>query len=139
MPARGPQPGDLVAGRYRLELLIGTGGMGAVWSATVEGARESEPSAPLSQMRLGLGPKAPRKPIYRERVAVKFLHAQMANDPLVVQRFIIEARAGSEIRHPNVVRVLASGWLDAMEDSGGMPWLAMELLTGKTLAEALRI
>ena len=119
MAARGPQPGDLVGGRYRLELLIGTGGMGAVWSAAVEGsARGTEPSD--------------------DKVAIKFLHGQMAADPLIVQRFLLEARAGTEIRHPNVVRMLASGWLELGDGADSVPWLAMELLSGKTLSDVLR-
>jgi serine/threonine-protein kinase len=119
MAARGPQPGDLVGGRYRLELLIGTGGMGAVWSAAVEGSAR------------GLVPTD-------EKVAIKFLHGQMAADPLIVQRFLLEARAGTEIRHPNVVRMLASGWLELGDGADSVPWLAMELLSGKTLSDVLR-
>src|SRR4051812_7287365 len=119
MAAHGPQPGDLVGGRYRLELLIGTGGMGAVWSAAVEG------SAPDAQPT-------------DEKVAIKFLHGQMAADPLIVQRFLLEARAGTEIRHPNVVRMLASGWLELGDGADAVPWLAMELLSGKTLSDVLR-
>ena len=95
--------------------MIGTGGMGAVWSATVE---QSD----------------------GERVAVKFLHSQMASDPLIVQRFLLEARAGIEIRHPNVVPVITQGWLqpsDPAEDAS--PWLAMELLNGKSLGDTLRL
>lgn len=115
MPPRGPQPGDVIGEQYRLELMIGTGGMGAVWSAAVEG-KESE------------------------RVAVKFLHSQMASDPLIVQRFLLEAKAGIDIRHPNVVAVIAQGWLEA-SDAGGdaSPWLAMELLNGKSLGDTLRL
>ncbi|MBX3229029.1 MAG: serine/threonine protein kinase [Labilithrix sp.] len=114
MPARGPQPGDLIGERFRLELMIGTGGMGAVWSAAVEGSDE--------------------------RAAVKFLHSQLASDPLLVQRFLLEARAGMEIEHPNVVRVIAQGFVEASEPHGDpAPWLAMELLDGRPLGDALRL
>ena len=112
--ARGPQPGDLIDDRYRLDLMIGTGGMGAVWSAGVAGSDE--------------------------RVALKFLHSQLATDPLMVQRFVLEARAGLEIRHPNVVKVLGQGRLEPSDPrDDATPWLAMELLTGKTLGDALRL
>jgi eukaryotic-like serine/threonine-protein kinase len=111
MGARGPQPGDVVDGRYRLEILVGTGGMGAVWSARLPGAREA--------------------------VAVKFLHSQMAAEPLLVQRFLLEARAGGMIVHPNVIRVLRSGRLEAA-GAEAVPYLVMELLSGKTLTDVLR-
>ena len=83
--------------------MIGTGGMGAVWSASVEGTEH-------------------------DRVAVKFLHSQMASDPLIVQRFLLEARAGIEVNHPNVVKVLGQGFLepaDPVDDPS--PWLAMAI------------
>jgi serine/threonine-protein kinase len=89
--------------------------MGAVWSAKVEGSAN-------------------------DHVAVKFLHSQMASDPLIVQRFLLEARAGLEIRHPNVVPVIAQGMLEPVDSAADpVPWLAMELLNGKSLADTLRI
>lgn len=112
--ARGPQPGDLIEDRYRLDLMIGTGGMGAVWSAGVDGTDD--------------------------KIALKFLHSQLASDPLMVQRFLLEARAGMDIKHPNVVKVIAQGRLEPTDPrDDAMPWLAMELLTGKTLGDALRL
>jgi serine/threonine-protein kinase len=72
-------PGAIIASRYRLERLVGEGGMGAVWAAT--------------------------HGLTRREVALKFLKA--ANDPsdLNRHRLLREARAAGAILHPNVVEV----------------------------------
>jgi serine/threonine-protein kinase len=71
--------GSLIAGRYRLEKLIGEGGMGAVWSAR------------------HLGLEVP--------VAIKLLHPGPEMDK-PVERFKFEARAAAQLSHPAIVRVL---------------------------------
>jgi len=68
-----------VAGRFRLDRLIGEGGMGVVWAAT----------------HLVTG-----KP-----VALKMLRPERAGDPDLRQRFIREARAACTVQHPNVVQI----------------------------------
>lgn len=72
------RPGTLVASRYRLERLLGQGGMGAVWSA--------------------------RHEVTRKRVALKFL-TDSAGSPENRQRFAREGRAATALCHPNVVEV----------------------------------
>jgi tRNA A-37 threonylcarbamoyl transferase component Bud32 len=72
--------GTLVAGRYRLEYLLGEGGMGEVWAAT--------------------------HAITRRRVAMKFLKASTSLRPDLRQRFLREARAASLVQHPSIVEVL---------------------------------
>jgi eukaryotic-like serine/threonine-protein kinase len=72
--------GVLVAGRYRLERMLGEGGMGEVWAAT--------------------------HTITRRRVAVKFLKGLAVRGSAMHQRFLREARAVSLVRHPGVVEVL---------------------------------
>src|SRR5262245_1873374 len=69
--------GDIVAGRFELEKLLGEGGMGSVWAA--------------------------RHVLTKKAVAIKALK-QPANLDLI-QRFVREARAVSAVRHPNVVQV----------------------------------
>jgi len=75
--------------------------------------------------------------VYRARdaaldreIAVKVIRPS-ALDDLSQERFIREARACSRINHPNIVTVYAAG------EANGTPYLAMELLRGKTLREML--
>ncbi len=68
--------GQVVSGRYRIEKLLGEGGMGAVYLA--------------EHMHM------------RKRVALKLLHAEMSQDPEVLARFRREAEAAAHIEHPNV-------------------------------------
>jgi formylglycine-generating enzyme required for sulfatase activity len=69
-------PGTVIGGRYRLERLLGEGGMGAVWAAQDDA---------------------------RRRCAVKLM--KDAGDPKACQRFLREGRAASAVRHPNVVNI----------------------------------
>src|SRR5690606_11818666 len=75
--------GKLIAGKYRLELVLGRGGMGTVYRAT-----HTWTGRP---------------------VAVKYLHPEHAQDAASVGRFLREARAAASVRHPNAVDVLDMG------------------------------
>ncbi|MFM7064746.1 MAG: protein kinase domain-containing protein [Actinomycetes bacterium] len=78
--AGGTDPsGQVLGGRYRLERLIGSGGMAQVWEST----------------DLVLGRK----------VAVKVLHSHLAADEAFVKRFRQEAVAAARLSHPNIVAV----------------------------------
>lgn len=66
-------------------------------------------------------------------VAVKLLNAQMASEASVRDRFEVEARSAARLSHPNVVLVYDSGEQD------GTPFLVMELLPGRTLADELAL
>src|SRR6185295_14086214 len=72
-------PGTVVAGRYRLDRVLGQGGMGVVWAAT--------------------------HTITRRGVAMKFLKGPAHARPEMRQRFLREARAASAVKHPSVVEV----------------------------------
>jgi eukaryotic-like serine/threonine-protein kinase len=74
-----PLVGRLV-GSYRIERLLGKGGMGSVYLA--------------------------EHPAIRSRVAVKFLHPRYARDAGIVERFFNEARAVNVIGHDNIVKIL---------------------------------
>jgi serine/threonine protein kinase len=79
------RPGELLAGKYRVEHVLGAGGMGLVVAAT----------------HLEL----------EQRVAVKFLLGQIAS-PEAVMRFVREARAAAKIKSEHVARVIDVGRLD---------------------------
>jgi serine/threonine-protein kinase len=82
-----PREGEVLAGRYRVERVLGIGGMGVVVAA----------------MHLELD----------ERVAVKFLAPNMPPQGDAVARFVREAKAAIKIRSDHVVRVLDSGKLES--------------------------
>ena len=76
--------------------------------------------------------------VYRARdsrlgrdVALKVLPEVFASDPDRVRRFEKEARAASALNHPNMVTVYEVGAADSLS------YIAMELVEGKTLREAL--
>jgi serine/threonine protein kinase len=92
--------------RYRLTAELGRGGMGAVWRARDERVDRD--------------------------VAVKILHAWIAEDADARTRFEREARALGQLTHRNIVR------LYDFEQSGRSAFLVMELIEGQDLAAAVR-
>lgn len=62
-------------------------------------------------------------------VAIKCLHRNVATDPRVMSRFQLEARASGHLVHPNIVTIFDSG-----ETDDGRKYIAMERLSGETLA-----
>jgi eukaryotic-like serine/threonine-protein kinase len=64
-------------------------------------------------------------------VALKFLHASLCQNADCHGRFLREARAAGGLSHPHIVVVHDVGEID------GRPYMAMELLTGGTLADSL--
>jgi eukaryotic-like serine/threonine-protein kinase len=96
--------GMTVADKYRLDRVLGEGGMGVVYAG--------------HHLKLDLP------------VAVKFLHPQYSRSPDVVERFLREARATSRLIHPNVVQVRD---VDVASEDGSV-YMVLELLSGKSLA-----
>ena len=65
-------------------------------------------------------------------VALKFLHASLCQDADVRGRFLREARAAGALSHPSIVTVHDVGEID------GRPYMAMELIEGQPLSEAMQ-
>src|SRR4051812_23980209 len=100
------QVGRVLGGRYRLLAPIGTGASAHVYLA--------------DDTRL------------RRRVAVKVLHAALADDQAFLRRFQAEAEAVAALRHPHIMNVYAHG------DDDGSPYLILELLSGGSLRSVLQ-
>jgi serine/threonine-protein kinase len=66
-------------------------------------------------------------------VALKLLHQELLDHGHVVKRFRREGHRAPALTHPHLVALLDSG-----EDVGGAPFVVMELLEGRTLAQELR-
>ena len=64
-------------------------------------------------------------------VAIKIIHPAHARDPQFVDRFIDEAKTIARLSHPNVVAIYDQG------NHGGLPYLVMEYVRGRTLREIL--
>src|SRR3954453_12749997 len=65
-------------------------------------------------------------------VALKVMHANLADDDEVLHRFIREARSAARLTHPGVVHVYDQGQHD------GVAFLAMEYVPGRTLRDLMR-
>ena len=100
--------GHLIDGRYQLLRQMGSGGMATIYEAI--------------DTRLD------------RRVAVKIMHAHLAQDEQFVERFIREAKAAAALSHPNIVSVQDQGW-----NQSGVPavFIVMEMVVGHTLREYL--
>lgn len=98
-------PGTIFAGKYRVEGLLGQGGMSSVYVAT--------------------------NTALMAEVALKVIHHNLNASPEATMRFAREGTATSRVRHRAIVQVFDAG------EYQGMPWLAMELLPGESLAEAI--
>jgi serine/threonine protein kinase len=103
------QSGRILAGRYRLEYLLGAGGSGEAW---------------LSQDLTGGG----------GQVVVKIPHTWDWFRHDLKRRFLVEAEALQRISHPAVVTILDSG-----ETEDGAPFLVMPFIDGQPLRTLLDV
>ena len=101
--------GQVLDDKYRLERLLGRGGMGAVYLATHLGTERY--------------------------VALKLIAPQFMRNEEFVARFKREARANGRLRHPNVVDVTDFGFTRAGNEQ--VAYLVMEYLDGCTLGDVL--
>ena len=101
------QPGDLIDGRYRIAQKLAEGGMGVVFLA--------------------------EHVLIRRRLAIKLLHAELASDRWMVQRFLHEATACGTLVHPHIVESTDMGFTQE-----GIPYIVFEYLEGHLLTEEIR-
>ncbi len=98
--------GQTLGGRYRIDDILGQGGMSAVYKAY--------------------------DPNLKRVVAIKMIHAHLAEDPKFVIRFEEEATAVAQLRHPNIVQVF-----DFNHDHD-LYYMVQEFVAGETLQGRLR-
>ncbi|SJN37211.1 Stk1 family PASTA domain-containing Ser/Thr kinase [Luteococcus japonicus] len=106
------QPDTILGGRYKLDEVIGRGGMAEVWRAV--------------DVRLG------------REVAVKRLRVDLATDPTFQARFRREAQSAAGLNHPNIVSTYDTGEEPDEKTGIAVPWIVMELVEGHTLRDLLR-
>jgi serine/threonine-protein kinase len=99
---------EILGGQFQIVQKIGTGGMGSVYKAS--------------------------QPEMNRMVAIKILHPKLAGRKDLTSRFRREARAMSQLTHPNTVKVFMYGEL---EEDGSL-YIVMELLEGKNLNQTVR-
>jgi len=112
-----PKPGDLVAGKYRIESRLGQGAMGEVFSA--------------------------ENVLTHKRVALKWLRPELLGDADARRRFSNEARLAARISHPNVIDIYDvvedEGPFLVMEQLEGEPLSALLARKALPRGELLRV
>jgi serine/threonine protein kinase len=99
-------PDTVLAGRFRVVRCMGVGGMGSVYEI--------------------------EHTLTKHRRALKLLHAVMAQNTGVVERFLREASAAGRVGNQHIVETFDAGTLET-----GEPYLVMEMLRGQTLSERI--
>ena len=95
--------GATIQRKWRLDGLLGTGGMAAVYAATHRNG---------------------------SRAALKIMHRELSQDPVIRERFLREGYVANKVEHPGRVGILDDDVTEADE-----PFLVMELLDGETVQQ----
>jgi serine/threonine-protein kinase len=106
LASRGILAPGAAAGDYVISELVARGGCGSVYRA--------------------------RHASLARDAAVKVLHASLAGQPKMVERFVREVRVVDLLKHPNIIEIYDIGCLP-----DGRPYYAMEYLPGRTLTKLL--
>jgi len=99
--------GKTFSNRYRIDKVLGEGGMGRVYVAT--------------QLSIG------------REVALKTLHSAFVSEKRHLKRFYKEAQSASALTSPHVVRIHDFG----LDEESGSPYISMEFLRGRTLGDCI--
>ena len=103
------EPGNVLAGRYRILTEVGKGGMGKVYAAEEES--------------LGI----------KRNVAIKIMPPQLMLDEGLMSRFREEIKIAAQLEHPNIVPIYSLG------EHQGVYFYVMKLLDGQTAYQRLRL
>ncbi len=107
--------GTMIAGRYRLDAVIGRGGMSTVYRAF--------------------------DTVLERPVAIKLMHREITTDSDQLERFRREARSVAQLNHPHVVSVIDAGEEpspDGEDPPTGTPYIVLEYVDGETLKGLIR-
>jgi tRNA A-37 threonylcarbamoyl transferase component Bud32 len=107
--------GTLIGGRYRLDAVIGRGGMSTVYKAF--------------------------DTVLERAVAIKLMHREITTDSDQLERFRREARSVAQLNHPHVVTVIDAGEEpspDEAQPDVGTPYIVLEYVDGETLKSLIR-
>lgn len=99
--------GKSLNGRYKIEELLGQGGMSAVYKAT--------------------------DPNLKRVVAIKMIHSHLSNDPDFVKRFEEEATGVAQLRHPSIIQVFDFNH----DDESDSYYMVLEFVPGETIQQHL--
>jgi len=99
-------------GKYEMQSVLGRGGMAEVWKAV--------------DTQLG------------RTVAIKFLHADLQNDPNFLTRFEREARVIAALNHPNILKIYDFPISRPPESPTTTCYMVMDYIPGQTLAAYIR-
>src|ERR671916_1670010 len=105
--------GTLLDSRYRIDAVVGSGGMSTVYRAF--------------------------DTVLERPVAIKLMHREMARDGDQLERFRREARAVAQLNHPHIVQVIDAGEEESWEGSlHPTPYIVFEYVEGETLKARIR-